>query len=212
MITNTQQYSEYLKKQVMKKISNDVNLKTLDSFEFKINSNFHLYYFETLNGANFLKKHFFKEFKQQYSLQGISNSYLDDLESKKNEIEILMKNDSIIKIYFDYFRKAKIKHKEIEIEKDLGSFFTKLVHTFKPHEYCALDNPIKKHLGLEKESFVNAFFIISEAYTEWSDSNQKTIKKLKEKLKLSDIENCIKHESITNHKLLDMIFWSIANN
>ena len=109
-----------------------------------------------------------------------------------------------------FFKKAAIKHGESVKEKSLGSFFAKLVHTFKPNEYCALDNPIKISFGLQNEGFILSFFIISAAYREWSLHNQNLIMLLKFKLE-SENHSFLKSDRITDLKLLDMLFWSNEN-
>ncbi len=146
-----------------------------------------------------------------YSLQGIDNNFLDKLEILKKEILNNICNDNLAQLYFDTFNKAEIKHGVGIIEKDLGSFFAKLVHTFRPEEYCALDNPIKNFFGLKKESFFISFFIISSEYKHWATDNNQIIKTLKVEFKKADKIGVLKHDKLTDMKLLDLIFWSKAN-
>lgn len=119
-----------------------------------------MYYVETIsNRANYLgSERFFARFKNKYALQGIDNDYLDRLEREKLSIMSLVEQGDILKLYFDYFANAQIKHHDKLVSKNLGSFFTKFVHTFKPADYCALDNPIKDYFQLKNEGFYLAFF------------------------------------------------------
>ena len=121
--------------------------------------NFHEYYFQTLNNEEeyFADNQFFRQFKSRYSLQGIDNNFLQNLESKKLEMLTLIREDALSELYFNHFAEAKIKHKNRVVTKNLGSFFAKFVHTFRPKDYCALDNPIKNYLGLIRRKLFYLF-------------------------------------------------------
>ena len=223
MTTNEEQYITFLKQKVFKKISTEINENSIDRIvqidlydshiKDKISSSFQQYYFATLDDKiNFLSsQNFFKQFKSRYSLQGIDNEYLDRLENRKPEILQLISENSLTTLYIDYFNKALIKHGDLKKEKDLGSFFAKLVHHFLPNEYCALDNPIKDYFGLSKESFFIAFFIISEEYKNWAIENKQLLNMIRENFKQLDKNKILNFELLTDHKLLDLIFWSKAN-
>ncbi|SEO79117.1 hypothetical protein SAMN05444671_1413 [Flavobacterium sp. CF108] len=223
MKTNEEQYIIFLKQKVFKKISTELNENSIDRIvqidlydshiKDNISSSFQKYYFETLNNEiNFLSsQNFFKQFKRRYSLQGIDNEYLDRLENSKSEILQLIRHNSLTKLYIDYFNKALIKHGDLKKEKDLGSFFAKLVHHFLPNEYCALDNPIKDYFGLSKESFFIAFFIISEEYKKWALENKQLLNTIRENFRQLDENKILDFNLLTDHKLLDLIFWSKAN-
>ena len=146
-----------------------------------------------------------------YSLQGVDNNNLDDLERHKKEILENIRSEKLAQLYFERFNKVKIKHGKGFKEKDLGSFFAKLVHTFRPNEYCALDNPIKNYFGLKKESFFISFFIISFVYKHWATDNNKLLKTIRKELQLADKKDILQHNKLTDMKLLDLIFWSKAN-
>jgi hypothetical protein len=222
MNENELAYINRLRKDVYAKISDYVNDTTVDKIvmndlvkahiENKVSASFQNYYFATLNNEEqyFKSTDFFRQFKSQYSLQGIDNKYLDRLESNKYEILEAI-HDNLVQLYFDFFNKAEIKHGNGFKEKDLGSFFAKLVHTFRPDEFCALDNPIKNYFGLKKESFFISFFIISDEYKHWATENQQTILTIKEKFRLADKSRTLNHDLLTDLKLLDLIFWSKAN-
>jgi len=223
MTTNEEEYITFLKQKVFNKISHELtkesmnNIVKIDLYDShikdKISSSFQEYYFKTLNNdADFLNsENFFKQFKSRYSLQGIDNEYLQRLENRKSEILQLIRQNSLTKLYVDYFNKAVIKHGDLKIEKDLGSFFAKLVHHFKPDEYCALDNPIKDYFGLSKESFFIAFFIISEEYKKWAIENKRLLNTIRENFRQLDQNKILDFDLLTDHKLLDLIFWSKAN-
>jgi hypothetical protein len=223
MTTNEEHYITFLKQKVYDKISTDISEQLINDIvevdlynshiKDKISSSFQEYYFSTLNNdANFLSTQvFFRQFKSRYSLQGIDNEYLDRLESKKNEILHLIRKNSLTKLYLDYFNKALIKHGDLKKEKDLGSFFAKLVHHFLPNDYCALDNPIKDYFGLSKESFFISFFIISGEYKRWATENKNTLDAIRESFRKLDTNKVLDFDLLTDHKLLDLIFWSKAN-
>ncbi|MBV6462569.1 MAG: hypothetical protein HJHJAOHD_02745 [Flavobacteriales bacterium] len=223
MNDNEQKYISTLKQTVYDRISADINEKTIDEIvktdlvkshlDDKVSAGFQDYYFLTLDNEKLYNSStdFFRQFKKRYSLQGIDNNYLDKLEGLKKEILKNIRADKLAQLYFNTFNKAVIKHGKDFIEKDLGSFFAKLVHTFRPDEYCALDNPIKNYFGLKKESFFISFFIISVEYKHWATDNKKLLKIIREKFKQADKKGILQHDKLTDLKLLDLIFWSKAN-
>ncbi len=221
MQTNIFSYLEKLKDSVKKEISSlltdeSVVWVTRVSFEdyfrnIKLSA-FHNYYSETVSNKELFLSDpsFFSRFKQQYSLQGVDSSYLKLLEENKPEIIELIQSGDLSLLYFKFFANAQIKHGEETKQKSLGSFFAKLVHTFAPNDFCALDNPIKDYFGLKKESFYIAFVVISQAYKEWSIENDGIINKIKMELErfAKDISP---NSDMTDLKLLDLIFWYQAN-
>jgi len=207
---------------IRRQISADINDMTVDNvvrtflafhISGKNSSSFQDYYFLTLTNENYFLSSptFFRDFKKRYSLQGIDNGYLDRLESDKQNILALLQAGKLADLYFDYFAKANIKHGATTIDKDLGSFFAKLVHTFKPADYCALDNPIKNYFGLQRESFFIAFSIISSAYKLWAADNKKLLADMKQQFENIDNKHLIRHDRVTDLKLLDLVYWSKAN-
>ena len=224
MNDNQNEYIDILKKEVYDKISILINDLTVDSIvktdllqshiDNKASASFQDYYFKTLDNEELLfsVSDFFRQFKTMYALQGIDNKYLDQLEANKKYILKQIRADNLAQLYFDVFNKAIIKHGDGFIEKDLGSFFAKLVHTFRPNDYCALDNPIKNYFGLKKESFFISFIIISSEYKHWVTDNKMLMQTIKDKFRSADLNQIINHYQLTNLKLLDLIFWSKANN
>lgn len=214
-------YINYLKIAVYNQINDEVQLSKIDEIvnHFLIKhlvnprlAKFQKYYFQTIDNEEFyLSNNFFKQFKSQYSLQGIDNDFLNCLEERKPDLLNLIRNDEIEKLYLDNFRAAVLKRKEKVQYSDLTSFFSKFVHTFNPHKYCALDNPIRTHFKLGKESFYLSFLIISSQYKKWCEENQPIIEVIKSELKSIDSDNIIDFERLTDLKLLDLIFWSKAN-
>ncbi|MDB5003900.1 MAG: hypothetical protein JWQ34_2125 [Mucilaginibacter sp.] len=211
--------TQYVINQISRGLSKSDNLNwVLERLCYHINdtrsANFQKYYFETLGDKDhFLSEpYFFNTFKQQYSLQGIDNEYLTFLDNEKPTILTLIDERELSSLYLKYFAKAKIKHGKSIKEKDLASFFTKLVHTFLPDEYCALDNPIKNYFGLKNESFFMAFIIISNAYKFWLKNNIPAINKIRNEILLIDKDNILIENKLTNLKVLDLIFWVEANH
>jgi len=184
----------------------------LDYFSSKKTTPFYIYYFDTVSNKKlFLSdSDFFGKFKQQYSLQGVDRGYLTRLEENKAEILRLIEMDEISTLYFKFFTDAIIKHGEGNKKKSLGSFFAKLVHTFAPGKFCALDNPIKQYLGLEKESFFISFVVISQAYKEWSSENPAIMDKIKLEIEMHTKDKPFT-ANMTDLKLLDIVFWYQAN-
>ena len=166
----------------------------------------------TNNRDNFLNdSDFFKHFKYQYSLQGVDNNLLQKLNSNKEKILDYFDTDRSFQVFDEFFYKVETKHGSTFISKDFGSFFAKLAHTIKPDTYCALDNPVKNYFNLEKESFIVAFYIISQSYKDFSRDNKATLSALKQSYKRIDQNNVMTHDSLTDLKLLDLIFWYRAN-
>lgn len=209
-------YLDNLKNKTKKKISGIFNKKTISNiakiafqnyFGNTKPSAFYKYYFDTVSNKDlFLSSpDFFRHFKQQYSLQGIDSGYLNTLENNKHEILRLIENHDLAVLYSKFFENVQIKHGNTTKEKSLGSFFAKFVHTFIPDKYCALDNPIKNLLGLEKESFYISFFVISEAYKDWAVENPEIMKKIK-----TEAQKHSTHE-MTDLKLIDLLLWYEAN-
>ena len=215
------QYLDTLKNKVKNEISNLLTDKDiaeishealLDYFDSKKSTPFYIYYSDTVSNKKLFLSDpdFFGKFKQQYSLQGVDRGYLTRLEEDKAEILRLIETGEISTLYFKFFAEATIKHGEGSKQKSLGSFFAKLVHTFAPDKYCALDNPIKQHFGLEKESFFISFVVISKAYKEWSIENSVIMDRIKLELGSHTTDESIKLK-MTDLKLLDLIFWYRAN-
>lgn len=219
MEVSIEKYINSLTYRACKIISENINPETMDRIieidlkgHVKNPSRFQKYYFQTLTNRDlFLESAFFREFKSQYSLQGIDNEFLDKLENEKPTILDLIERDELAKLYFDYFAKARIRNKENYKEKALGSFFAKIVHTFRPNDYCALDNPIKKYFGLQGESFFIAFLVISKAYKIWARENPKIIKNIRKEFKRIDSTGFFQHDKMTDLKFLDLVFWIKAN-
>jgi hypothetical protein len=173
---------------------------------------FQQYYIQSIaNREDYLSSvNFFRVFKQKYSLQGIDNNFLDRLEKEKEVVLQLIDHNDISTLYFRYFASAQVQHGNTTKRKNLGSFFAKLVHTFCPDQFCALDNPIKNYFGLGKESFYVAFIIISQAYQEWASENLDYIQQIRDELEKNPIAKSYSFK-MTNLKLLDMIFWYETN-
>jgi hypothetical protein len=219
---NEQNYLYSLKQIVTKRISSEIKETTIDKILDEIIDlcnkkpkflDFQKYYFEILEDEKYLfnEPTFFRKFKVKYSIQVIDKEYLDDLENHKSEIYNRIINNQLSELFFDFFYKAKIKTKKGDILKNLGSFFSKLVHTYSPNEYCALDNPIKNYFGLKNESFYISFIVISSAYKNWVLENENLIKTIRYKFEQNDVNRHFQHDKISDMKLLDLIFWSKAN-
>ncbi|MBI5047928.1 MAG: hypothetical protein HZB54_03110 [Deltaproteobacteria bacterium] len=178
-MTTTTPYLGYLTRKIKEKISDAITDKKIEALvskglkfniENKGSAEFQKYYFKILSNTEYFRSEgrFFRLFKKNYSLQGIDNDYLDRLEKGKQSILNLLENGNLVDLYFKYFAKAEIKHKNKTVTKELGSFFSKFVHTFKPKDFCPLDNPVKNYFGLTKESFFISLCVISQAYKEWT--------------------------------------------
>jgi hypothetical protein len=219
-MTEILSYLENLTLQVKNKISDYITDKTINNTisnalksHLEANTDYLDYYLQTVsNTQHFLSAgNFFRHFKKEYSLQAIDNSFLDKLEKQKHTIIQFINNNQLAELYFTYFARAPIRYKNKEVVKDLGSFFTKSVHTFKPNDFCALDNPIKKFFGLSKESFFIAFGVVSLAYKEWVNDHKGLIEQIKQTFKQLDNTGRFRENQITDLKLLDLIFWYEAN-
>jgi hypothetical protein len=223
MRINQEYYLCILEEMVYNRISDDINERTFERItqedlieshlKNKGSKGFQQYYFSILeNDKLFLEStNFFSQFIKQYKLQGIDKDCLSRFEAYKETILKNIQADKLCELYFESFSKVSIKYGGEFREKDLNSFFVKLVHTFKPRKYCALDNPIKNYFGLKNESFFIAFHIISSAYKGWATENHKLIESIRQEFKKADIDEALEHERITDMKLMDLIYWSKAN-
>ena len=171
--------------------------------------NFQNYYFKTIKNFDLFlaKKDYMKEFRQKYSLRGIKNEYLTKLENDKEKIISLILAKEYENVYFTFFCNQTYS------EKDYGSFFTKLIHTFAPEMFSPIDNPIKDYLRLTNESFFISMIVISKAYLKWANKNKKTITEFRNMFYKSNFVVGQKSPQplITDLKILNIIFWSIAN-
>jgi hypothetical protein len=221
MQTDISPYLASWKQRVKLKVSSLLNNRTAKhvaagafTFHFKDEKSltFQNYYREIVgNRERFLSaSNFFREFKQRYSLQGLDWAYLDGIERKKETILRLLDSEELANLYFRFFADALVKHGKGHVTKNLGSFFAKLVHTFMPGKYCALDNPIKKYFGLGNESFYIAFIVISNAYKEWASENSDLMQQIRMELERNKIGKPFSAK-MTDLKLLDLIFWYQAN-
>lgn len=214
-------YIEHLKDRVRRKIDVELSAnraravaKAVVAFHFTDVQSlaFQNYYIEIVeNENNFLTSDdFFPKFKKMYALQGIDNAHLDRLGAAKKIILDNLKADELTSLYLAHFAQVSIKYGDRCRLKDLGSFFSKLTHTFKPSEYCALDNPIKKYFGLANEGFYVSFIAISSAYKGWIQENSKPMKELRRQLDAHPIGRDYT-DKMTDLKLLDLVFWLRAN-
>jgi len=210
-LSNQQNY-DLIKKHFNDNIDNEKNTRE----HFKM---FQEYYFKILDNKNeYLSSEFFFKFRQKYSIQGVDTDFLKHLELNKQEIINLIESNDLSNLYFRFFNCVKIKHGESTIEKNFGSFFTKLVHTFKSQEYSPLDIPIKNFFGLENESYFISLIVISKAFSKWSNENKERIGELRLllidsiKINLKEINNDNLELKISDMKILNLIFWSIAQS
>lgn len=221
MLTEISPYLETSKQNVKQKISDLLSNQTVrqvssNAFAFHFRDEaplaFQNYYQEIITNREIYlgASDFFRVFKQRYSLQGIDGAYLDRLEREKETILCLIDNNELANLYFRFFANAQLQHGENFVRKNLGSFFAKLVHTFRPDEFCALDNPIKKYFGLGNESFYIAFIIISHAYKEWASENSDLMQQVRIELERNEVGQPFSAK-MTNLKLLDLAFWYQAN-
>jgi len=154
------------------------------------------------------EKNFFQTFKSKYSLQFISNKYLSYLARNKGDIENLIETGKHVDLFEKYFANALATK---DTRKELASFYSKLLHTYCPEDYPALDNPIKKYLGLKKEGFVVSIGIIRNAYARYSSEKSSKISEIRDILKQKASE-ALRVDELSDQKILDMVFWTIANS
>lgn len=218
VINMINEYIDLLTTRAVAMIANAISHRTFDSiikndlryhFEDPGSRSFQDYYFKIIGDTNnFLNDpQFFRHFKGRYAIQGADVNYLDKLEANKKLILHYIESDYLAKLYFEFFSKVECQFGPGSINKEFGSFFTKVVHTFKPNSYCALDMQIKNYFGLEKDSYLISLIVISKAYRNWSSNNLKLVSSLKDSIKEYDTYNVIKQEKLSDLKLLDLIFW-----
>lgn len=186
------------------------------AFEFHFSDGkskaFQDYYVTTVENRQYFlaSSTFFAEFKKMYSLQGIDGAYLRMLEGHKEQILMQLDRNDLVGIYFNFFDRASLQHGNRLVTKSLASFFAKFIHTFKPDKYCALDNPVKKLLGLSRESFYLSFLAISAAYKAWIAENSILVDGIRAELTSNQLGRSYA-VAMSDFKLLDLIFWFKAN-
>ena len=221
MQTEILSHAERLKQNASRKITEALGADVIETaaghaFEFHFSDRkslaFQKYYRGiTCNREAYLKTTgFFREFRSQYSLLGIDIDCLERYEKKKPAMLDLIEADQLAELYDRHFTDVEIKKGDGIVRKDLGSFFAKFVHTFRPDRYCALDNPIKTALGLGHESFYVATMVVSDTYTEWVRENSGLMQRIRAELDRNETgraySSCMK-----DLKLLDLVFWHRAN-
>jgi hypothetical protein len=174
---------------------------------------FQRYYIETVaNTQAFLQSPgFFATFSARYGLRGIDSAYLDGLEQAKPTILRRIEDGDLVGVYLEFFATAGVRRSRQTVEKNLGSFFTKLVHTLRPTEYCALDNPVKEYLGLRHEGFFVAFVVLSAAYREWARQRALLMTEVRKACASTETLGDLSRE-MTDLKLLDLVFWQLADS
>lgn len=214
-------YADALSQQVGERISSVLTAKSAGRearqvFRYHANSDrsmrFQSYYFTTVNDREAFRvaTDFFKAFKARYALQGVDSRYLGRLEAEKARILERIDRGDLAGVYRDYFARARIRQSNGVVTKNLGSFFTKLVHTFRPADYCALDNPVKEYFGLRSEGFFVAFTVTSAAYRNWATKHTSEMAEIRQAF-LSTPALGTLGPGVTDLKLLDLIFWRKAN-
>lgn len=172
---------------------------------------FQKYYFNLINNPEEIQ---FKVFKQKYSLQGVTSDYLNKLNFERDKIIGFIVDDNLAELYFKYFHFQELETKAGNKTKSLGSFFTKLVHTYKPSEYTPVDMPMKDFFGLNNESYFVSMIVISRAFKKWANENGNIISEFKDLLidyMAKENHMVIDKTKITDIKVMNTIFWSIAN-
>jgi len=164
---------------------------------------FQKFYFETVNNEKrYYDADFFNKFRTSYSLRGIDNITLNKYGKKKEDLLQLIREDRLSDLYSIF---TEGKH--------YGSFFTKMVHTFNPDKYTPVDNPMREYFKLTHESYFISMVVISAAFLKWIYENRDKM----DELKKGTIEANRKYiqmetDNISGIKVLDMIFWSEADN
>jgi len=121
---------------------------------------------------------------------------------------------------FDKNYNARIN--EIKLEKDIksfhnkfcidnngkrhGSFCSKLFHIFLPDEFPPVDNPIRKHFGLQKEDFITAVLIIKEGYELFIKENNESLDLIRDVLS-KDKFSYLRADEVSDIRILDMYYW-----
>ena len=207
-------YEEFLIENVFEQVKNEKELKKSakqivdkhyterlsDGSNFR---SFQKYYFEHLGNITD-----FSKFKAAYSLQGNSKSDLEYLDSNKEKIKSLIVQGKLPEVYFSFFDNMN------DSKKSYGSFFTKVVHAYRPKEYSPIDTPMKVGYfdNLKNESYFTSMVVISAAFRKWADENRAKMEEMKKLLvAATPKEFGATVEKTTDIKVMNVIFWSIAN-
>lgn len=207
------EYTDALVAQIKESMTDALTLDNAnDAFAFHFNDKrsyrFQEYYRNTINNRQhfFGSTDFFRTFKSQYSLQGIDGSYLDHLETRKQYILDLIDNGKLYQVYCEFFKSAEMNRGK----RELGSFFTKLAHTFQPEKFCAVDKYIRDYFCLGKESFYISFLVLNRAYQEWSNENPVVMEQIRQSIWKNNNFSKMFPWGVSDIKLMDMIFLYMA--
>jgi len=188
-----------VKKQIEKDLEN-IDKQELESFfegfrNDKRNYSFINYYNKTVLDKTRIK---FSEFSYQWALHLPREFYMGfdkNYDTRINEIKLKKE----IKSFHDRFcidNRGK-RH---------GSFCSKLFHTFLPDEFPPVDNPIRKHFGLQNEEFITAVLIIKKGYEMFIEENSKPIRLIKGVLS-KDNFSYLRANELSDIRILDMYYW-----
>ncbi|HTY07977.1 MAG TPA: hypothetical protein VMF29_02310 [Candidatus Edwardsbacteria bacterium] len=129
----------------------------------------------------------------------------------KNWIHETFERGQYFEIYKKHFYAAKVKYGDNRKEKELGSFYSKLLSTLGPDKFTALDQPIKDYFGLGKESFIVAYSIINDCYLDTVAEKKNVIAEIRQRWKVQNTKNELDIDKICDLKLIALIMWSKAN-
>jgi hypothetical protein len=207
-MTTANTYIDKLVEKVRHQISAEITKKGIQRFKTdvacrvaKTNSvKFFRWYFETTSNPKRLAEgKEMREFKTKWGLgRFVKDEVCDRIQENFADIVRLVNRDNLTTLYFEYFEQVGTP------PTNQGCFFTKLVHTLKPQDYCPVDTIISGHFALVNESYFVRLCALSRAYKEWASENRNLIADLKNELGRDD-----KHqiwEQLEDLKLLDTIF------
>lgn len=143
----------------------------------------------------------FGEFKYEWAIQGMTKEVYKffDMHIEKLKDEILKEKN----IYSFFEKYCVVKRRE-------AAFCCKLFHTFLPHEFPPLDNPIRKHFQLQREDFIKAASIIKKGYELFIKDNQQIIRVFRTVLKDAKY-SFLRIVELSDMRILDMYYWSFIS-
>lgn len=181
----------------------------------KRSERFQKYYIDITGSSKFLDTpKAVGTFKAHYSLSGADEDFFAHLSTNKNVIIKFVDAYEFNALYDQFFHKVEMKNgidkktgKLKRVKKNQGSFFSKLIHTLKPNEYCVVDNYVRQLFKLENESYLLSMLVITEVYKKFSRQNSSVMNELEVVFKGWDV---FEENKLTDLKLLDLVMWSIG--
>lgn len=139
----------------------------------------------------------FGEFKHQWAIQGMTKEIYAYFDLNYDRLKMEIASDKNIRLFFE--RHCTKKRRE-------GSFCSKLFHTILPDEFPPVDNPIRKHFGLQNSDFITAVLTIKKGYELFAKENDRLVDLIRKVLS-KDKFSYLRVNELSDIRILDLYYW-----